>query len=379
LKKIRVVVNAMPLTKVRTGIGRYVESLYTVMERDHSDVFEFRYFDGTSLSASLPPAPKGVAGWSRLASLFWRLPPPLAYRIRLGLHTLAGRRLSRLSNRFDVYHETALVPFPVGDETATLLTVHDMSLKHCAHCHPRERVLFFDRLFADGAGRADAISAVSNFTRGELLAATEVRPERVRVTPLACDGAIFHPREPAQIEAVKQELRIDGSYFLFVGTNDPRKNLTLVVEALRRGNPDTRLVVAGWSGWGDKLPEGVRNVGYVSDEILSCLYSGATALIFPSLYEGFGLPVLEAMSCGCPVVLTREASLPEVAGEAGCYLAYPRDADGLAALMARLETDGKFRAAKSAEALERAGRFSWERTARLTREALLAAYQKKNP
>lgn len=370
--------NAIPLTNVRTGIGRYVESLYAVMEREYSDMFEFRYFDGVRLSASLPSCSGDVGKWSRIASLFWRLPPRLAYSIRLARHRAADRRLSRLSRGFDVYHETALIPYSVQENVATLLTVHDLSLRNCERFHPRERVMYFNRFFDDGVRQADAVAAVSEFTRRELLAAADVQPERVLVTPLACDQTVFHPQQRAGIEAVKTELGINGGYFLFVGTNDPRKNLSLAAEAVRRGSPDTPLVVVGWSGWGGALPDGTRDVGYVSDAILSHLYSGATALIYPSLYEGFGLPVLEAMACGCPVALAREASLPEVAGDAGCYAGAPQEVDEFAAILHRLATDERFRAAKSGESVERAGLFSWERTARLTKEALLAACETKN-
>jgi alpha-1,3-rhamnosyl/mannosyltransferase len=363
---------------VKTGIGRYIEALYSVMEKQYSDLFEFRYFDGVGAASSLPSGAQDLDRWSSTVSLFWKLPPSISYLIRLALHYKREIRMLSLSKQFDVYHETAMFPFRVKDDVATLLTVHDLSLERYPQFHPAERVRYFDRFFAERLRRADAFVSVSDFTRKEFLSAHDADSKSVAVTPLACDKDLFHPRQKEEVEAVKRELGISGDYFLFVGTNDPRKNISLLFEAVH-GRPGTQLVIAGWSGWGGKLPGGALDVGYVSDQTLACLYSGATALIYPSLYEGFGLPVLEDMSCGCPVVLTREASLPEVAGEAGCYLSSPRAMEELVSFMQRLKTDEAFRRAKSAESLERSIQFSWERTARLTKEALLAAYRAKNP
>ncbi|XXJ18844.1 glycosyltransferase family 4 protein [Desulfovibrio caledoniensis] len=363
---------------VKTGIGRYVESLYSVMEQQYSDLFEFRYFDGVDAVSSLPSGAQDLDRWSAKAALFWKLPPSISYLIRLALHRVRERRMLSLSGKFDVYHETAMFPFRVQDGVATLLTVHDLSLERYPQFHPAERVRYYNRFFAKRLRLVDAFVSVSDFTRRELLSSHDVDSRPVAVTPLACDRELFHPRQGEEVEAVKRELGIRGDYFLFVGTNDPRKNISLLFEAVH-GNPDTQLVIAGWSGWGGKLPGGALDVGYVSDHALACLYSGATALVYPSLYEGFGLPVLEAMSCGCPVILTREASLPEVAGEAGCYLSGPRAVEELVSIMKRLGTDEPFRRAKSAASLERAEQFSWERTARLTKEALLAAYEAKHP
>jgi alpha-1,3-rhamnosyl/mannosyltransferase len=153
-------------------------------------------------------------------------------------------------------------------------------------------------------------------------------------------------------------------YFLFVGTNDPRKNLGCIPPAIAAAGLDAELAVAGWSGWGRAGGKGMRVLGYVGDDELACLYSGALALVFVSSYEGFGLPVLEAMACGCPVVCSRAASLPEVAGGAALYVDDPTDTAGLAAALGRVAGDPGYRDELAAAGRERAARFSWERTAR---------------
>jgi alpha-1,3-rhamnosyl/mannosyltransferase len=164
--------------------------------------------------------------------------------------------------------------------------------------------------------------------------------EKITVTHLAHDGKIFSPGSPEEIRALLKRQTLPERYFLFVGGGDPRKNLDVVPEALEKAGIEIPLVVVGWSGWSDEKPrKNIISLGYVSDDDLAGLYSGAIALIFPSSYEGFGLPILEAMACGCPVVTTREASLPEVAGEAAMYLNEPRNSAELGDVLKKLATN----------------------------------------
>ena len=154
--------------------------------------------------------------------------------------------------------------------------------------------------------------------------------------------------------------------------------MRIIPEALDRVDLDVPLVVAGWSGWaGKNMWEKVQFLGYMGDDALARLYSGALALIFPSRYEGFGLPILEAMACGCPVVTTREASMPEVAGDAALYMKDPDDVDGLAGILKKLAESPLERQAWAEKGLIQAGRFSWQKTAEATFRAFEQVFNER--
>jgi glycosyltransferase involved in cell wall biosynthesis len=199
----------------------------------------------------------------------------------------------------------------------------------------------------------------------------------------------FRPAGPEALAAVRQKYDLPERFILYVGTIEPRKNLTALLEAyaalmerlsvcdLRPALSDVRLVIVGKKGWLYEgffrrlhelgLEDRVLFTGYVPDEDLPAIYSAADLFVFPSLYEGFGLPVLEAMACGTPVIASNASSLPEVAGEAGIMIA-PHDVRGLAEAMERLLMDKQLRAELRARGLERAKQFTWERAAAMTLE-----------
>ncbi len=233
--------------------------------------------------------------------------------------------------------------------------------------------------------RADAILAISEHTRRDLIDRLGARPERIVVTPLAHDPTYRRRhRHPRGVASVQRRYDLPERFVLFVGTLEPRKNLMRLVQAyaslsdsLRR---DVSLVIAGGPGWlseslrrevvnGDWLT-GVRFIGYVRDEDMASLYSLATVFAYPSLYEGFGLPVLEAMACGVPVLTSNISSLPEVAGGAA-VLVTPTDVDAIADGLTQLLDDPALAAKLVARGLEWSTNFSWDRCARET----LAVYE----
>ena len=166
-----------------------------------------------------------------------------------------------------------------------------------------------------------------------------------------------------------KELGLPKDFLLFVGTLEPRKNLSLFVKALAVCEHDIPIVLVGWNGWGNDewlktaetkgLRKRIFTTGYVDEETLACLYSSALALVFPSLYEGFGLPVLEAMACGCPVICSNAASLPEVAGGAA-LLIDPFQVEDLALAMDKVVSDCTLREDLIRKGLLRSAQFSWE-------------------
>ena len=273
-----------------------------------------------------------------------------------------------LLNEFDVVHcPTARVPFRGKPRARTIITIHDLVPLAVPETHQLTYRVYFRFVLPRAIARFDEIVASSESTRSDLQRFYGIDEARVRVVPLACGW------RPVPLAAVVVEKE---PYFLWVGTLEPRKNLRRTIDAFaayrgRSGSTD-RLIVVGARGWGASgvsLPEGVEILGYVDDSTLRGLFSRARALVYPSLYEGFGFPVLEAMTLGCPVITSRNSSLPEVAGDAAIYCD-PLDVASIAAAMERV-CDVEVRTSMIEAGLARAAQFTWERTA----AAMVAIYR----
>jgi glycosyltransferase involved in cell wall biosynthesis len=225
-------------------------------------------------------------------------------------------------------------------------------------------------------GMATAMIAVSQNTRRDLLEEYNIAPERVGVTYEGV-SELYHPA-PAEAERLRSKHQLDR-YILYVGTLQRRKNLVRLVEAyahlLEQHDIPHKLVLAGSKGWGYEevyaaversgVADRIKLLGYVPDEDLPGLYTGADLFIYPSLYEGFGLPVLEAMACGTPIAVSSTSSLPEVAGDAGCFFS-PYSVEEIAQAIANVLTDSDYSSELRQKGLRRVKRFTWRETARQT-------------
>ena len=268
---------------------------------------------------------------------------------------------------------------PIVHPRASVVTVHDLGYLYFPHAH---RPL--DRLYLDLSTRHNARAAAhlisdSQATKRDLVERYSVDPAKIAVVYAGYDAAAFRPvRDRAAIEAVKARYSIAGEYILSVGTLQPRKNLARLIEAfasLQIADCKLQLVIAGKRGWLYKeifaqvhqlgLEDEVIFTGYVAGSDLPALLSSASLFVMPSLYEGFGLPVLEAMACGVPIVCSNVSSLPEVAGDAA-VLVDPLDVGRMAAAMERVLSDEELRAELRERGFEQVGRFSWEKCARET-------------
>jgi glycosyltransferase involved in cell wall biosynthesis len=290
----------------------------------------------------------------------------------------------------DVFHSpgSPLPPRPRGGRSPRrIVTIYDLAHGRYAHLHDDARRQSMGQVLAS-LHPDDWVITTSEATRAELHELGVAPPERVFVTPLAADPALFHPcRAPERMDAVRTRLGIPpGPYLLALNVVDVRKNMDGAVRAFTRmvrqqGTGDLSFVLAGAPGRGTERLEvalaearaaGARVVvtGYVPDADLAALYSGALAFVFPSLHEGFGLPLLEAMQCGTAVIGSSTSSLPEVVGDAGLTVD-PLDLDALAEAMLALYRDDALRVRLGARALQRAAAFSWTRCG----DETLAAYR----
>jgi glycosyltransferase involved in cell wall biosynthesis len=317
-----------------------------------------------------------------------RLLTPPHHRLErwaLGLELELWGQLQR--RRPDVLHSPDFIPPALGARHR-VITVHDLSFLHYPEHLTAESRRYYNDQIGWAVREADAISADSEQTRQDLIAMAGAPPEKVRTIYLAANPIYRDQPNPLEVAATLTRYGLAPGYLLFVGTLEPRKNVPALLRAYRLLRDETGfgepLLLAGGRGWlyeeifaaveSLRLRDTVRHLSDVDDRTLAHLYHGAALLALPSHYEGFGLPVLEAMHCGCPVVASDRGSLREVAGDAALLLP-PDDVTAWAGGMAHVMQDNTLRRRMIDAGCAQAARFSWERTARET----VALYQEVAP
>ncbi len=274
-------------------------------------------------------------------------------------------------NELDLYHEPNYIPLDYDGPIVT--TVHDMSVLLYPEWHPSDRVRYFEKHFYERLRASTRFIADSEFTRREMICHLPVDPARIDVVPLAA-RTNFRPLADHEFRPVARRLGLPENYLLFVGTIEPRKNLLGLLRSYSALEPAIKskypLVIVGRWGWRSQevAAELKRNegaivlAGYVGEDDMAAVFNGATALVYPSLYEGFGLPPLEMMACGRPVIVSNRASLPEVVGSAGITVE-PEDSDAIAAAIRELVSNRELAEQLSERGRQQASRFSWTKTA----------------
>lgn len=365
---MHVILNVDAIQPPLTGIGHYALQLARGLRR-HEAVAEIRFFSAYHWLDDPEQAPCANRWLSRVRDYV-----PFK-TLALHLYSFARSQLFRWQARNFKDHvlhtpNYVLMPFPGPAVT----TVHDLSYLHYPQHHPRERIAFMERQMPRTLVQARMIITDSEFVRRELIDLLGVAAHRIQAVPLGVEAG-FHPRLSAEsAPALIQHGLADIPYLLVVATLEPRKNLLSLIEAygqlptrLRQQHP---LVIVGARGWLtgelerrlEPLERGgqIKRLGYVPQEDLPLIYASAHAFVFPSLYEGFGLPVLEALASGTPTLTSNRSSLPEVAGDAA-LLIDPEDMEALTAGLERLLTDDEWRAQAVERGLRQARQFSWER------------------
>lgn len=358
---MRIGIDAQMLCGTITGIGRYTSEI--VRKLVHSDSEFFLY----------APKPPATDEWAA-ANVTVRSSD---FKSRVGKILWSQTQLPYYAgiDHLDIFWgPTHRLPRLLPNKIAKVVTIHDLVWKHAGETMRPLNQLTERVLMPDAIRLADRILADSHSTADAIISEFPWAQDRVRVVHL---GATSLP-QPKGIE-VLDALGIDRSYFLFVGTLEPRKNLRRLLEAYASLDPivrkQTLLVIAGGKGWGNEdmvslvhsldLTDSVRLMGYVNEEQLATLYAHARFLAMPSLYEGFGLPLVEAMSFGVPVLTSSCSSLPEVAGDAG-MLVDPYNTNSIAMGLLQMLKDDEFRNELAARSRLNASRFSWEKAAKET-------------
>jgi alpha-1,3-rhamnosyl/mannosyltransferase len=373
---VKLVLNVSVLRGPCTGIGHYTLALARALA-NNKDV-DAVYFDGFSINENLFDL--GSKRNNRKAEAIKRWVPGAYWLRRL----LMQQRFDSVCRQIrpDLYHEPSL--WPLKCESASVVTLHDLTHIHYPETQPRDRLKEIHETCEKGLKRAGSVLVDSSFIAREAIEHYRLSPEKVVVAPLGVSDH-FRLRSKQEIAPLLKKMGLqDGKYILSVGTLEPRKNLSFTLKAHRRLPSSLRraypLVLVGASGWNRSrfsseleagLAEGsVKQFGYLDDHSLACLTNGARMLVYPSLYEGFGLPVVEAMASGLPVITSNRASLPEVAGNAALYVELD-DPDAYADQMLRLiENENRWKTCRQ-RGLKQAAGFSWQRCA----EKTLSAYR----
>ncbi len=373
---MRICFDLSPAAHRHAGIGRYAHELLAALTRiDRANtyrVFHNQLAFNERVDAPLDPLPRTVIP---LTAKPWRMSVLLADFLRVPM--------DRWIPGIDVFHGTDHLLPPLR-RARTVFTLHDLIFKFFPEYHLPLNRAFLGLMLPRFLRRADAIIAVSECTKRDAIRLYHLPPEKITVIYEGVDPALRPVEDKNLIEQARARYAHDQPFVLYLGTIEPRKNLIALIDAVRalraRGLPH-RLLIAGRKGWlyqatfdhvtRTGMSEAVVFLDYVPDAELPALFAACDAFVFPSLYEGFGLPPLEAMACGAPVVCSNTSSLPEVVGEAA-VLFDPRDVGEIAGAIERVVSDVALRDELRAKGIAQAAKFSWERAARET----LAVYER---
>ena len=370
------------------GIGRYtrelVRALAVAQKGASYDTPRF------SLFSARPPARMPVPDPLPTGADFTFLPAPVSekwlyrlwYRLRLPIP------VQLVTGPLDLFHSPDFVLPPTSGNIPTLLTVHDLSFVHFPDTFPKALVDYLNSVVPWSVERATHVVADSQATKDDLVQLWGVAEKKVTVLYSGVSRTYRPDIDVAATQRVRERYGLEKRpYLLTVGTVQPRKNYQMLIRAFAAAAGDLPydLAIAGGRGWLDDqmlneahkqgINDRVRFLGFVADEDLPALYSGATLFLFPSLYEGFGLPVLEAMACGVPVIMSNSSSLPEVGGNA--VLPLPPDAtDAWTGAISTLLRDTELRAQLQEAGLQRVRDFSWQKSAEVLLELYAALLDK---
>lgn len=360
---LNIAIDARSLNKDKTGVGNYI----------------------ANLTASLGTIDQANHYWIATSTLRHRVKKyPLLSSLGRIIYFVIDNfifPLHALWRKADLLHCPAFILPLWNFRYKKVITIHDLGFyifggQFARGWHTRHMRF----MLPYSISKADKIIAVSQATKQQIVDIFKINPEKVAVTYEGVSEKYRVIKDRAEVNKTLLKYRLQAPYILFVGTMDPRKNLVRLIQAFQKvklGKKDLKLVIVGRKGelYTDELNKLIASgdiilTGYVEEEDMVCLYNGASVFVFPSLYEGFGLPILEAMACGTPVITSNVYSMPEVAGDAA-LLVDPENVEALAKGIKRLQDETALRSELIAKGLTRASAFTWDKTATAT----LTVYQ----
>ena len=352
----------------KTGVGTYTHHVVReLLELDRRNEYRLVAF-------KLRGSPKPFPPQANVEYRFLRVPPRPVYTnllrhgVRLPFDLVAGRA--------DVFLFPNFVRYPLSRGARSVVVVYDLSFRRFPQFFEERARTYLERLVPESVAAASRVVTISESSKRDIVAELGVAEDRIVVAEPGVDHARFGPAAPDAVAAARARHGLPEQYLLFVGTIEPRKDVSALLRAFELLPPATRrahpLVLVGGRGWlADETMAEVERMaaagdvvwtGYVSEADLPAIYSGASLFVFPSVYEGWGIPVVEAMACGTPAITTTSSSLPEAAGDAA-VLVEPGDLEALARAIERVLGDGTLRAGMVERGRAHAARFPWRRPA----------------
>lgn len=366
---MKIAINTLSLNRTKAGMGNYIKNLVNVLseiDKDNTyfvlvsernkDFFRIRQKNFKIINL-------GKIVTMDLPRLFWE-------QISL------PRFLKK--NRIDVLHSPGFV-MPIMSKAKNVLTMADMTFFTHPEAHTLAKRAYFWMFMPISIKKADKIISISENTKKDILDHVKVDKKKIRTVHLAADRSFKELNKDKCRKEIKERYDVGSPFILFIGMIEPRKNLERLITAFselkKKENMQHKLVIVGKKGWKfdsifktikkERLEQEIIFTGYVPDEDLAKFYNAADFFVYPSLYEGFGLPVLEAMACGCPVITSNVSSMPEVAGDAG-LLINPESVKDIADAIKKVINDKELQKKMRKQGIKQSSRFSWKKTAEKT-------------
>ncbi len=377
-KKLKVLIEGTPIFRNRAGVGRYVyhvlDGLFKIDKINQYQIFGFLFIG------------------KKFAKPYAMLPPNVSYRLVRYLPSKVVNIMPRKIlpppidlislTKPDVVLFTDFVRSPLITKAKSIVIVYDMSFELFGQYTDKKTRELLIKQVPKAVRQADVIITISENSKKEIVEHYKIDPNKIRIINPGIDHKFYRPQPKEAVEKVKQKFNIQGKYILYEGTLEPRKNINGILDAFSNLSNKLKdeyvLVLAGGRGWLDEdiqkrlddLSElNIIKTGYVPDADLPALYSGASLFVYPSFYEGFGMPPLEAMACGVPVITANNSSLPEVVGDAAITID-AKDTKALSFNMSQVLTKPTLAKQMSSKGIAQANKFSWKQAAKALKETI---------